>query len=44
MVNAADAIQALRNAGKNEAADFWEVIRFSFGEKLRFKKECCEIV
>lgn len=44
VVNTADAIKALRDAGKEEAAQFWEVIQDSIGNKLRFKKECCEVV
>lgn len=36
------AIEALRQAGKKEAADFWD--SFPLGRFLRFKKEVCEVV
>ncbi|MFA5052949.1 MAG: hypothetical protein WC565_02750 [Parcubacteria group bacterium] len=36
------AIKALRHAGKNEAADFWESL--PIGRYLRFNKDCCELV
>ncbi len=38
------AINALRTAGRDRAADFWEGIRPSIGDRLRFKKECCEVL
>ncbi|MBP9836977.1 MAG: hypothetical protein KBC78_04060 [Candidatus Pacebacteria bacterium] len=44
VVSITDAIDALRTAGKERAAQFWEEIQASIGDKLRFKKECCEIV
>lgn len=44
IVNITDAISALRAAGKDRAADFWEEIQFSIGDNLRFKKEHCEVV
>ena len=44
VVNIGDAIAALRTAGKDQAADFWEEVRGHIGSKLRFKKECCEVV
>lgn len=39
VVSADDAISALRNAGKDDAADFWEGLR---GTALRFNKQVCE--
>ena len=41
-VNTQDAIDALRTAGKEDAANFWE--NFNLGSTLVFKQECCEIV
>lgn len=40
-VNGVDAVKALREADKNEAADFWE--DYSSG-KFKFKKEVCEVI
>ena len=37
-----NAIEALRQAGKKEAADFWGSLRY--GRFLQFKKEVCEMV
>ncbi len=36
------AVEALRIAGKEEAADFWEAIADTLGDRLIFKKEVCE--
>ncbi len=36
------AIEALKAAGKEEAADFWEAVAGMLGDKLIFKKEVCE--
>ena len=44
VVSIGDAIDALRTAGREQAADFWEEIQAHIGNKLRFKKECCEVV
>lgn len=44
IVNINEAIEALQEAGKVDAAEFWEGIRNCLGDKLRFKKEYCEIV
>jgi hypothetical protein len=35
-----DAIQALRNAGQEEAAEFWG--RFPLGMYLEFRRDVCE--
>ncbi len=35
------AVEALREAGKEEAANFW---RTPFGPYLQFKREVCEVV
>lgn len=35
------AIEALREADKNEAAEYWEYTQAQFGNILIFKKECC---
>jgi hypothetical protein len=40
-VKGTDAVKALRDAGKIEAADFWE--NYSSG-MFKFKKEVCEVV
>jgi hypothetical protein len=44
VVYTADAIKALREAGKDEAADFWEEIKQMTGEQLRFGAQFCAIV
>jgi hypothetical protein len=36
------AVIALREAGKNDAAAFWE--RLPFGRYLEFEKEVCEVI
>jgi len=36
-----DAVKALKDAGKKEAADFWE--KYSSGNFI-FKKEVCELI
>ncbi len=40
-VKGVDAVQALKDAGKDEAANFWKT--FSSGN-FTFKKEVCEII
>ncbi len=40
-VKGVDAVQSLRDAGKNEAANFWE--KYSSGN-FKFKKEVCELI
>lgn len=40
-VLAKDAIRALRDAGKNKAADFWEKIP---GRVYKFPEEVCELI
>ena len=37
-----NAIEALRKAGKKQAADYWD--SFPLGRFLQFKKEVCEVV
>lgn len=44
MVNMVDAIEALRAAGKEEAAEYWEDVRQASGFQLRFLTECCELI
>ncbi len=38
-----DAIAALKQAGKDEAAAFWQEVR-NLGSVLRFKKDVCELL
>lgn len=40
-VKGVDAVKALKEAGKDEAADFWE--DYSSGN-FKFKKEVCEVI
>ena len=44
LVNTKDAIKALRQAGKTEAADFWEEMKHQTGEQLRFGSEFCAVI
>ena len=44
IVNIKDAIEALRQAGKTEAADFWEEMKHQTGEQLRFGSEFCAVI
>lgn len=44
IVNTTDAIEALRQAGKTEAADFWEEIAHQTGEQLRFGSAFCAVI
>lgn len=37
-----DAVEALKSAGRYEAAEFWEGL--VLGRYLRFKKEVCEVL
>ena len=40
-VKGSDAVQALRDAGKDQAADFWQA--YASGN-FKFKKEVCELI
>ncbi len=44
IVRTSDAITALRDAGKEEAAQFWEMVQSQLGTELRFGTEYCELV
>tara|TARA_B100000745_G_scaffold20507_1_gene14123 strand:+ start:1524 stop:1817 length:294 start_codon:yes stop_codon:yes gene_type:complete len=44
MVNTSDAIDALRAVGREDAADYWEMVRQMTGHQLRFGADCCEVV
>jgi hypothetical protein len=44
VVNTTDAIKALRKAGKNEAADFWQEIKDMTGHQLRFSAQFCAVI
>lgn len=43
VVFTADAVRALREAGRLDAAEYWEGISF-LGSVLRFKRELCSFV
>jgi len=44
IVSTSDAIAALREAGREEAAQYWEEVQKNIGIKLRFGAEYCEIL
>jgi hypothetical protein len=44
IVRTCDAITALRDAGKEDAARFWEMAQAQLGTELRFGTEYCELV
>lgn len=44
IVHIEDAINALKQAGKTEAASFWNDVRSRLGTELRFGVEYCEYV
>jgi len=44
IVRTLDAIEALKNAGKSDAANYWLGVEELLGTELRFGSEYCKIV